>query len=129
MGSGNDIGADKEPWLMFLDQELAACEAENLDPGLFNILKDLLQVDSTITLAEGARLIDTYYWETFLPADPLAKFQEGKGMEAFLFHIHWAMADLAKHLHYDDSRQEMLMQVVSELRKLPPKTLKVFGVR
>jgi hypothetical protein len=119
---------DKDRWVAYLDEEIAFNDEDTLDHYLATIIKDLLLVNNYTAVADVARQIDAYYSGEFLRSDPLLKFQDDKGMEIFLSILYRLVFDLAELISYKDSRQDTLVELILELRKLPPKQLKIWKV-
>jgi hypothetical protein len=116
-------------WVAYLDEEIADCEEDTPDYGLATIFKDMLLTSDHRVVADVARRIDAYYAVEFWPfLDPLAKFTEDKGMAGYLNAVYSLVFDLARLIPYKDSRQDMLVELILELRKLPPKPFKIWGV-
>ncbi|RYP66230.1 hypothetical protein DL769_006074 [Monosporascus sp. CRB-8-3] len=115
----------KEPWLAFIDNEFDI-EGDPTRVDLLTILRDaLLSVDEAAA-KDAAHRIDSYYSDTFFSSDPLVKFEEDKGMASFLNTLWDAVFDLAELLPFDDPKQDRLVEVILELRKLPPKSFKIW---
>lgn len=56
------------------------------------------------------------------------KFLDDKGIGEFLTNFYELVFDLARLIPYDNSNQEKLVQLILELRKLPPKQFKIWKV-
>ncbi|RYP12531.1 hypothetical protein DL765_007267 [Monosporascus sp. GIB2] len=113
----------KKPWLAFIDNEFDI-EGYSTRVELLIILRDTLLSIDEAAAKDGAHRIDSYYSDTFLSFDPLVKFAEDKGMAGFLNELWDAVFDLAELLPFDDPKQDRLVAVILELRKLPPKSFK-----
>ncbi|KAK3937371.1 hypothetical protein QBC46DRAFT_356722 [Diplogelasinospora grovesii] len=74
---------------------------------------------------EAARRIHRYYHEEFVPSDPLERCWN-LGMNEFLPSLYGMIFETARLISYDDEhdRQEALVQVLVELRKLPEVTFR-----
>jgi len=115
------------PYLLFLDKEIKEAGGEVIQTEFCNAFKDLL-ISPTDIARTIAQRIDAVYWEILLPADPLMKYHDDKGMAGFLNALWEFFFELSKHITYDDSKQDTLIQFITELRKLPPKPFKVWIV-
>ena len=87
----------------------------------------LLSEDSDST--EVARKIDDFSKQDLLQWDPLLKFQDDKGMQGFLSEFYELVFLLAQLLPHSSAKQDKLVQLIVELRKLPTRELKIWGVR
>lgn len=119
----------KEPWHAYLEEEIASCGEGTFECDLDNIMKDFLMSTSDPAAPDTALRIDTYYWKIYLPSDPLMKFKEDKGIAGFLYYLYELVFDMARLVPYYDPKQDMLVQLILELRKLPAKTFKIWNVR
>lgn len=122
------VNAGKKPWIAYLDKEASYWGEGMCESVLAIMLKDLLLSDSDSTAADTARLIDNYYEQEFLPSDPLMKFLDDKGIGGFLTTFYELVFNLARLIPYNNSNQEKLVQLILELRKLPPRQLKIWEV-
>jgi hypothetical protein len=71
--------------------------------------------------------MDTCYVGKYLLSDPLLKFND-KGIAGFLSILYDFVFDIAQLLSYNDSRKDTLVELVLELRRLPPKPFKIWEV-
>ena len=124
-----ESASSKEPWFAYLEEGIASCGEGTFECDLNNIMKDFLISTSDLAALDTALRIDTYYWEYHLPSDPLMKFEEDKGIAGFLNHLYELVFDVARLIPYSDPRQDMLVQLILELRKLPAKPFKIWNVR
>ncbi|RYP65984.1 hypothetical protein DL771_008031 [Monosporascus sp. 5C6A] len=92
---------------------------------LLIILRDALLSIDEAAVKDAAHLIDSYYSDTYLSLDPLVKFEQGKGIAGFLKELWDAVFGLAELLSFDDPKQDKLVEVILELRKLPPKSFNI----
>ena len=122
-------GTIKEPWLAYLEGEIASCGEDSYNAEFATIMRSLLLSLENSAPADTARRIDTYYWEEYLPSDPLLRFQDDKGIGGFLNFLYELVFDMARLVPYDDSKQDQLLQLIFELRQLPPKPFKIWNVR
>ncbi|RYO87605.1 hypothetical protein DL766_009179 [Monosporascus sp. MC13-8B] len=115
----------KEPWLAFIGNEFDI-EGYSTRVKLLIIIRDTLLSIGEAAAKDGAHRIDSYYSDTSLSFDPLVKFAEDKGMAGFLNALWDAVFDSAELLPFDDPKQDRLVAVILELRKLPPKLFKIW---
>ena len=122
-----DTSVDGEPWLAFCDDEDHTGDPKSSD--LLMMMKDLLlsRLD-TVTVKDTAKKIDDYYSKTYLKSDELMKYRDDKGMEDYIATIYWLIFDLAQRLSHKDPRQDILVQLIVELRGLVPKKFTIWGV-
>ena len=121
--------SSQEPWFAYLEEEIVSCGEGTFECDLDNIMKDFLISKCDPAAPETALRIVTYYWENYLPSDPLMKFEDDKGIAGFLNHLYELVFAMARLIPYNDSRQDMLVQLILELRKLPAKPFKIWNVR
>lgn len=117
---------NKSSWLTWIGDEIAQCAKHDEDDHIPRILKDLLL--DKIDPGQAAQKLDDYYWNTYLPSDPLMKYTEDKGAPTYLTSVYEYICDTARQLPYNDCLQDKMVQVIVELRKLPPKPFKIWGV-
>ena len=122
----------EEPWLTNFELETGDT-GNTYEEDLAVILKDFIldsSADFTTLGAMTARKIDTFYRQEYLTADPLMKFQEDKGLGGFLWVFYELVCTLAKLIPYNDitSKQDKLVTLLAELRKLPPQCVKIWHV-
>lgn len=125
---GEVANVSNEPWTAQFDKELNDWTAEGVENAFAVVLKDFLLSDGDPTAAETAHEIDDLYTQEYLPSDPLLKFSDDQGMEGFLGDFYQIFFTLARLIPYDNSKQDRLIQVILELRKLPPKQFKIWKV-
>jgi hypothetical protein len=130
--SSNEIqgasSSTREPWIVYHDEDIEESGEEPSEDDLAEIMKRLLLSTSENAAAEAARGFDQYYSQHFLPSDPLMKFSDDKGMETYLWGLYQLIFDMGRLISYKDTKQTNLVQLLVELRKLPPKTFKIWGV-
>lgn len=121
----------QEPWLAYLNEEIAS--PENLatyETDIDIFMKEyLLSSDAKLAEVTACR-IDKSYWETYLPSlsIPPENIDSDGEMEGFLGKLYNLIVELAVIIPCGDTKQEMLLQLLLELRKLPPKTFKYGNV-
>jgi hypothetical protein len=114
----------QEPEGTTLDDEVADWKG-SFKYGIYLVLRGI--ISTTKSPAVAADEINAIY-EEFLQADPLLKFQEDKGMETFLGGFYDALLTNAVHTSYVSSAQSDLIELLVELRKLPLRKVKIWGV-
>ena len=119
----------KEPWITEVDNEISGWDDETCEYDFATILKEFLLSGGESTEADTARKIYDYYNQEFLPTDPLMRFQYDKRMQPFLFAF-WQAAYIgfARFIPYNNSNQDKLVRLISELQRLPPSQFKISGV-
>lgn len=127
--SGNSTLPEKEGWLAYLDEEIKNSDADSpVRNDLLSNLKNLFLSDcGTQDIVDAANQIDSYYYNTYVDLDPLRKFSEDK-MAHYLPTVYGSIFDLARNTGYEDSRNDILIQLIRELHKLPAKTFRIWGV-
>lgn len=127
-----DATAPDEALRAYLAEEIAIYEGYGDPSKLPSIFLDLFTTyrdeDCQTATHNVTRRINAEYWDVYLPSDSLIKSQEDKGMAEFLSRLNNLVFGLALLIGYDDPRQDALLQVLVELRKLPPKPFKVWRV-
>lgn len=81
------------------------------------------------TAVEFAHAFDESYGKDYLRFEPLASTYASGGMDYFLQLLWETICDLGRFIPYDDHRQPPIVQSIVELRALPPRRFKIFGVR
>lgn len=121
---------DQEPWIVLFDQERNNLGESTHEAALGNIVKDLLLTDDKDAAAsDTAQRIQNYYDQEYFVADPLLKFEDDQGMGEFLSAFYNIILLLARLIPYNSLTQQRLLLLVLELRKLPPKSLRIWQVR
>lgn len=126
-----DDATTNEPWRGELAREIAEDAADGDASQVPSILLDLLTAfpcDGPEAAREAARRIDADYRDVYLPSDPLLKGQDDKGMAPFLSYLYELVQSVATFIDWDDARQDALVQLVGELRKLPPRAVRIYDV-
>jgi hypothetical protein len=114
--------------LAYLDEKMALNEEGTPDYDIATIIEGLLLNGNDHTaVADAARQIDMYYSSVFLPLDPLIKLDD-EGMASLLSTLYNLIFEVARLISYKDSRQDTLVELILELRKLPPKQIKIYNV-
>ncbi|ROW11478.1 hypothetical protein VMCG_01147 [Cytospora schulzeri] len=126
----DDNAATNELWRVELAREMSEDVADGVAVQFPSILLDLLTkwpVDGVEAAREAARRIDADYRDVYLPSDPLLRGQEDKGMAGYLSHLYGLVMSVATFIDCDDPLQDALVQLLVELRKLPPTVYKIWG--
>lgn len=126
MASVEIPSTEKSEWLTYLNYEIAS-EESCIAGDMAREIRTLLLPDGDIAVRDTALRIDALY-EKHLTDEPLLKFQEDKGMESFLHSLYVLIFELALLIPYSGNPQDTLVQLLLELRKLPPKTYKIWKV-
>ncbi|TGO77189.1 hypothetical protein BELL_0119g00170 [Botrytis elliptica] len=102
MASGTEI---QPPWLTFLTKQASIPSGQEFVPKMSNIFIDFLLSDNDDTAAKTAKQIDDSTRDS-------------------LHFVFQTIYDLAALIPYEDRKQDMLLQLIVELLKLPRKTFK-----
>jgi len=89
-----------------------------LDP-----LRDLFHPTNNITAADAARKMDDIYLNYFD-----FKFERNERMGGFLWTLWELVFEISTIIPYNDDQQDLLINFIHELRKLPPKPFKIWDV-
>ena len=116
------------PWIAKLNKYVDDMEDVDCEQMFAVILKDYLLCNGAIEVADTARQIDSSYEERVLPPNPLMKFEDDEGMGGFLTAFWNAIFEIARIIPFDNSHQDQLVQVITELRKLPVKEFNIYHV-
>jgi hypothetical protein len=121
---------EKEPWLVRFDTEIDEHGDRSCEFFFAEILKDFLLLpdgDATTLAANTAREIVEFREKDFLPSDPLMRFKDDQGWGGFLHAFYMTVFCLARLIPYHDScKQDKLVQLMLELRKLPPRKTNIW---
>ncbi|KAI0384669.1 hypothetical protein F5Y04DRAFT_218933 [Hypomontagnella monticulosa] len=125
METKKDSRADhlSQPWIDFLDKELESYYPEHGQYRIYKTLKDLLSSATELSLAAAAQQIDICYQETL---DPLLKRAEDKGFAGFLNSLYESISDAAIVIPYNHPLQDVLIEFIAEIRKLPAREAKIW---
>ena len=126
--SGSNDGP--EPWTKYLDGEMA--ETKRDDPvsyRLAEIIRDTLLSTNETRAAEAAQRIDSYYRYEYLVTDPFMRFLQGRGTAPFLCHLYGLVLEVASVIPSGVPHQDVLIQLLGELHKLPPTSCMLWNVR
>lgn len=127
MSQPHEGGVNSEqPWIAFLDAQLAASDPHPVEYSLFKLLRSVLLSTDQAAIAEAAQQVDSYYHDEYLPYE--MRFEDDKGMGGFLNSLYELIYDLARLITFNNSLQGVLIQLIVELRNLPPKLLKIWNV-
>ncbi|KDN66824.1 hypothetical protein CSUB01_03007 [Colletotrichum sublineola] len=118
--------APATPWIQFLDRELSQSTPEDVENGLCQIFRHLFTSPNASAATEAAQQVDGYYRDVYLPSDPFLKFLDDKGTAGFLNTLYELVFDLARVVPYDHEQQQLLVQFLIELVKLPTREVKIW---
>ncbi|KAL8722778.1 MAG: hypothetical protein Q9225_000789 [Loekoesia sp. 1 TL-2023] len=114
-------------WIARFDENIRRWGAKTCQHALGTMLKDSLLSDGDLAAANTVHQIDSFYQQEYLTSDPLLKFKDDQGMERFLNGFFEAVFTLASLLPYADPNQGKLVNLLLELRKLPPRQLRIWN--
>lgn len=119
----------REPWVARFDKHLSDWGEEGpCEIALAGILKDaFLSVDHS-TAVKTAQRLRSFYENKYVHWDFFGKDPDDKGMRYFHGCFNDVAFVLAMLLPYNSSAQEQLVQLIFELRQVPAKQFKVWGV-
>ena len=123
--------AMEQPWISYLNDITAGREAISRDrtsKSLAKILLDTLLSTAESRAADGAHRIDSCFRDD-AASNPLLGILEGKGMNPCLHELYTLVFDTACLIPYLDPIQDILVQLIVELHKLPPKPRTISDVR
>lgn len=120
----------QEPWLALFDEEYFFCEKGTVEHDVASILKDmLLSTDMNNAAQTAAHQLNTYYWERNNESGPF--FRWGNEKETFFDFVSFLydiIVRVTPFVPYNDARQDVIVQLVLELRNLPPNPVKAWNV-
>ena len=117
-----------EPWISYLEDEMAGAKADDpVSYCLAQILRDTLLHTGKPHAVAAAQRIDTYYRYEFLSSDSLLMSLEGNGTAGFLCKLYHLIFCVARFITCGPP-QEVLVQLLVELRKLPPTSCRLWNV-
>ena len=122
-----EMSTSQDAGIAYLDEQISESYEGAETYELANILKHLL-AENGITPQETAQQIDSFYEDEFLPSQPIFQKEKAKGMITLLGALDELLCNLGRVLRYDDVRQDALIQVILELRKLPTRQVEIWGV-
>lgn len=102
MASGTEF---QPPWLTFLTKQASIISCQDFVPKISNIFMDFLLSENNDAAAKAAKQIDDSTRDSLI----------------FVFQT---IYDLAALIPYKDPKQDMLLQLIVELLKLPRETFK-----
>jgi hypothetical protein len=129
-----DPCASNDALKAYLAEEIGLDIEDGVESQVALILLDFVkahpQPDHQAVARELARRINADYWELYRQSVPLLKRQEDKGLAGYLNGLYELIFGLARLIGYDDSQQDVLVEVLVELHKLPlpDTTFKIYGV-
>ena len=128
------VSQAKPEWLKFLDDYLFPDEGsqalpvdESFDRILASMVKEYLLCDDVDAASAFAQRFDALYGAVYEP-----RFngynKTHKGWTGFLIAFYRVLLGAAAELRYNDPKQDKVVQLLVELRKLPPRAVKIFVV-
>lgn len=122
---------DQAPWLEFLEENIA--ETDNIDiynGGVDKPMKVFLLSGDRDLAKDTAHQINNYFWGTRIPwvLEPPETYYPNQEMAAYLGKVYFAIFELASLIPTNDPKHDMLLQLLFELRNLPPKSFTIKGV-
>lgn len=117
----------RDAGIAYLDTEISEAYEGDEIYELAKILRRFIAKDG-VTPQEAAQQIDSYYEDDLLPSQPILQREKARGMVNLLGALDDLICDLGSVLHYDDVRQDDLIQLILELRKLPPRQVVIGNV-
>ncbi|KAI1471939.1 uncharacterized protein F4812DRAFT_416084 [Daldinia caldariorum] len=129
MGSIRNVRPSRsnQPWIEFLDNEIANGDPQTPRHAMAKIFRRSLFSARGCLPSDAALQLDSYYHDTYLPAHPDLKDEDDKGMVAFLSGLYGVVVDLMFLIPYHHGLQYTVIDLLYELRNLPPKEIKVGG--
>ncbi|KAI0131105.1 hypothetical protein F4814DRAFT_404825 [Daldinia grandis] len=127
MGTIRDLRADRpsQPWVDFLDNEIATTDSQTARHAIVKIFRRSLFLARGCLPSDAALQIDTYYEEIYLASNPALKDQDDKGMVEFLTGLYGVVSDLVLIIPYHHGLQYAIIDLLFELRNLPPRQIKI----
>lgn len=125
----------KPAWLKFVDEYLGLEEEgsqvrpinESFDSILASMVKEYLLCDDADAAAIFARRFDDLYGAVYEPRFNGYRKRK-KGWTGFLITFYEMLLGVAVEVRYDDPKQDKVVQLLVELRKLPARVVKIFVV-
>jgi hypothetical protein len=128
----------KPGWLKYLDENYSPLQEGSPVPTdvgsrdlqfdciLAAMVKEYLLCDDTNAPATFAKRFDGLYGSVYEPR--YNGYQKRKGWTGFLLAFYQVVFGIARILRYDDPKQDKIIQLLVELRKLPTRAVKIFVV-
>jgi hypothetical protein len=128
------VSQAKPEWLKLLDEYLFLEESsqalpidESFDRILASMVKEYLLCDDVDAASTFAQRFDALYGAVYEP-----RFngynKTHKGWTGFLIAFYRMLLGAAAELRYDDPKQDKVVQLLVELRRLPSRAVKIFVV-
>ncbi|KAI2616247.1 hypothetical protein GGR54DRAFT_641672 [Hypoxylon sp. NC1633] len=95
---------------------------------LSKIIKHILRSGKESSPAETVLKIDSCYEETYSPSDPLLRFQDDRALVYYLYYLYVLIFEVVLSIPHNHDLQDVLVEVLVELRKLPPKHVEIWNV-
>lgn len=128
----NEAAETNQPWMAHLYQEFTYCEKGTVEHDIASIIQGMLLSgggsNGDNAACTVAHQINSYYWDRNLDSGPLFQFQGDNAFPDVLSVVYTVILDVAPLIHYNGVKQEVLVQLLLELRKIPPKLVKAWNV-
>ncbi|KAK4034498.1 hypothetical protein C8A01DRAFT_18713 [Parachaetomium inaequale] len=124
----NSFGELEPGWEPMLDDWLRPQDPEHqIGPILAGVLHEYLLSDDAIAdaAAAAARRFDDLYSTVYEPRFNGYR-KTHKGWTGYLIVFYELLFSVAVEMHYDDPKQDKIIQLLAELRKLPPHAVRIF---
>lgn len=116
-GSNHEV----EPWIKYLDDELKETQAaDSVSYHLAQIVRDTLLSTGKSRIVEATQRIDSYYHYEYLASDALLKSPQGNGTATFLYDLYHFVINIICLIPFEDSNQDILVELLVELHQLLP---------
>jgi hypothetical protein len=122
--SSMDNSVDKtKTWLAHFEKEYLL-EKGTVEHETTLIIKDMLLSSDSYEIAArtAAQQIDDYHWERNSDSGTLFRFQD-EGFYSLIYFLYHIIFETATLLPYNDSRQDLLVQLVIELPKCSSRSI------
>ena len=123
-----DASSAKPAWLEELDETLQSTSpAYEFPRAIAGLIKEYLHCDDENASATFAQRVDDLYDGIYLPKFDGYRHKK-KGWTSFLIVFYDILFGVGLRIPYDDARQDKVIQLLCELRKLPARSVKIFVV-
>lgn len=131
MGTIRDLraGRSNQPWVEFLDNEIATTDSQTARHAIVKIFRRSLFSARGCLPSDAALQIDAYYEDIYLASNPALKDQDDKGMVEFLTGLYGVVSDLVLIIPYHHGLQYAIIDLLFELRNLPSRKIRIDNVR
>ena len=108
----------RESWVLKLDKEIAE------DDILGKMLKQFLLSDGSVTVADTASEVDLWFRNECISDRPWLATEP----ESFLNYFYRRVFAFVRHIPYNSSGHDQLVQLIQDLQKMSPSPCKVWNV-